>query len=101
MGVIDLYREYFELFGIDKYVMRLSTHHRQRAGQEVCGQRAAVAQDGRDGAQAMDNGGVPYVEVRGRGRLLRPQDRRADLERHRPGVLAGHEPGGLCRAAPL
>jgi threonyl-tRNA synthetase len=28
MGVIALYRRYFDLFGIDKFVMRLSTHHR-------------------------------------------------------------------------
>ena len=27
MGVVALYQQYFELFGIDKYVMRLSTHH--------------------------------------------------------------------------
>ena len=26
MGVIDLYHQYFEIFGIDKYLMRLSTH---------------------------------------------------------------------------
>ncbi|MEZ4830947.1 MAG: threonine--tRNA ligase [Caldilineaceae bacterium] len=27
MGVIALYRRYFDLFGIDRFVMRLSTHH--------------------------------------------------------------------------
>jgi threonyl-tRNA synthetase len=63
MAVIDLYRHYFDLFGIDRYVMRLSTHHAQGAGQEVCRQRAPLAQDRGDGAPGDDNGGVPFVEV--------------------------------------
>ncbi len=50
MGVIDLYYKYFELFGIEKYVMRLSLHSKAGLGQEVRGQRAPVAQDGGDGA---------------------------------------------------
>ena len=32
MGVVDLYRSYFELFGIEKYVMRLSKHSPEKLG---------------------------------------------------------------------
>ena len=32
MGVINLYRSYFELFGIEKYVMRLSKHSPEKLG---------------------------------------------------------------------
>ncbi|MEZ4717628.1 MAG: aminoacyl--tRNA ligase-related protein [Caldilineaceae bacterium] len=34
MGVIDLYRKYFELFQVDRYVMRLSTHHPKGLGKK-------------------------------------------------------------------
>ena len=34
MGVIDLYKKYFDLFGIDKYVMRLSLHGKQGLGKK-------------------------------------------------------------------
>jgi len=32
MGVIDLYRQYFALFGIEKYVMQLSKHSKEKLG---------------------------------------------------------------------
>ena len=38
MDVIDIYKEYFEIFNIDKYVMRLSLHHPDGLGQEIRGQ---------------------------------------------------------------
>jgi hypothetical protein len=101
MGVIALYRRYFDLFGIDK--LRHAAEHapRARAGQEVRGQRAPLAEDGGHGAPGH---GQRRRALRGsarRSRLLRPQDRRADLERHRPRVHAGDEPGGLRRAGAL
>lgn len=34
LGVIDLYLRYFELFGIKRYQMRLSTHHPRGLGQK-------------------------------------------------------------------
>ncbi len=54
LAVVELYLEYFRIFGIEKYVMRCSTHHTRGPGQEVCGQRAPVAQDGGDGAPGHD-----------------------------------------------
>jgi threonyl-tRNA synthetase len=34
MAVIELYRKYFDLFGIEKFVMRLSTHHKRGLGKK-------------------------------------------------------------------
>ncbi|MDF1524636.1 MAG: threonine--tRNA ligase, partial [Trueperaceae bacterium] len=34
MDVIAIYREYFEIFDIDKYVMRLSLHHKDGLGKK-------------------------------------------------------------------
>ncbi|MFC1633066.1 threonine--tRNA ligase [Patescibacteria group bacterium] len=34
MGVIDLYLKYFEIFGIDKYMMRFSTHSKEGLGKK-------------------------------------------------------------------
>ena len=34
MAVIDLYLLYFKIFGIEKYVMRLSTHHKNDLGKK-------------------------------------------------------------------
>src|SRR5205814_8359440 len=34
MGVVALYQEYFKLFGIERYVMRLSTHHKRGMGKK-------------------------------------------------------------------
>ena len=64
-------------------------------GQEVRGQRAPVAQDGGHGAPRDAQRRRALRGGARRSRLLRPQDRRADLERHRPRVLPGDEPGGL------
>ena len=34
MGVIGLYQKYFDLFGIDRYVMRFSTHDKKGLGKK-------------------------------------------------------------------
>ena len=95
MGVIDLYQKYFDLFGIEKYVMRFSTHDKKGLGKKYVDNERLWLKTEDMVRRAMLNGGVPFVEVAGRSRLLRPQDRRADLERNRARVLAGHEPGRL------
>ena len=101
MAVVGLYLSYFKLFGIEKYVMRFSTHHREGPGQEVRGQRAAVAEDRGDGAPGHDQRRRAFRRGRRRSRLLRAEDRRAGVERHRQGVHAGDQPGRLCAARPF
>ncbi len=63
MGVIGLYLHYFKLFGIDRYVMRFSTHHPKGLGVKYV-DNARLWQKTEDMVRrAMDNGNVPYVEV--------------------------------------
>ena len=83
MGVVDLYRKYFELFGIEKYVMRLSLHGKAGLGKKYVDNERLWLKTEEMVRRAMDNGDVPYVEARRRSRVLRPKDRCADLERHR------------------
>jgi threonyl-tRNA synthetase len=63
MAVIELYHKYFEIFGIDKYVMRLSTHHKSGLGKKYVDNERLWLKTEAMVRQAMDNGGVPYVEV--------------------------------------
>ena len=63
MAVIDLYRLYFEIFNIEKFVMRLSTHHRKGLGKKYIDNERLWLKTEDMVRRAMDNGGVPYVEV--------------------------------------
>jgi threonyl-tRNA synthetase len=63
MAVIGLYLEYFQLFGIEKYVMRLSTHHRKGLGKKYVDNERLWLKTEEMVRQAMTNGGVPFVEV--------------------------------------
>jgi threonyl-tRNA synthetase len=62
MGVVALYRKYFELFGIEKYVMRLSLHSKQGLGKKYVDNERLWLKTEDMVRRAMDNGGVPYVE---------------------------------------
>jgi threonyl-tRNA synthetase len=63
MGVIDLYRIYFDLFGIDRYVMRLSTHHPKGLGKKYVDNERLWLKTEEMVRRAMTNGGIPFVEV--------------------------------------
>ncbi|MBI1793496.1 MAG: threonine--tRNA ligase [Chloroflexi bacterium] len=63
MGVIALYHKYFELFGIDKYVMRLSLHAKSGLGKKYVDNQRLWLKTEDMVRRAMDNGGVPYMEV--------------------------------------
>ncbi|HNQ95883.1 MAG TPA: threonine--tRNA ligase [Anaerolineales bacterium] len=63
MGVVQLYKKYFELFGIEKYVMRLSLHSRAGLGKKYVNNPELWIKTEEMVRRAMDNGGVPYVEV--------------------------------------
>jgi len=62
MGVIDLYHKYFEIFGIDKYLMRFSTHHKKGLGKKYVDNERLWLKTEEMVRRAMDNGGVPYKE---------------------------------------
>jgi threonyl-tRNA synthetase len=63
MGVIDLYHKYFKLFDIEKYVMRLSTHHRRGLGKKYVDNERLWLKTEEMVRRAMQNGGVPYEEA--------------------------------------
>ncbi len=63
MGVVDLYLEYFRIFGIEKYVMRLSTHHKAGLGKKYIDNEPMWLRTEEMVRNAMRNGDVPFVEV--------------------------------------
>jgi threonyl-tRNA synthetase len=63
MGVIDLYHQYFHIFGIDKYMMRLSTHAKAGLGKKYVDNERLWLKTEEMVRRAMDNGKVPYREV--------------------------------------
>ncbi len=63
MGVVGLYHKYFELFGIEKYVMRLSLHGKAGLGKKYVDNERLWIKTEEMVRRAMDNGGVPYVEA--------------------------------------
>jgi threonyl-tRNA synthetase len=63
MAVIGLYLKYFKIFNIEKYVMRLSTHSKEGLGKKYVDNERLWLKTEQMVRQAMDNGGVPYVEV--------------------------------------
>ena len=56
MRVIDLYKYYFDLFEIERFVMRLSTHHPRKLGDKYVDNRSLWLQTGGDGAPGHDRG---------------------------------------------
>ena len=63
LAVIDLYLEYFRIFQIDKYMMRLSTHHKRGLGKKYVDNERLWLKTEDMVRNAMRNGGVPFVEV--------------------------------------
>jgi threonyl-tRNA synthetase len=63
LGVIDLYLKYFELFGIEKYVMRLSLHSKAGLGKKYVDNERLWLKTEDMVRRAMLNGNVPYVEA--------------------------------------
>jgi len=63
MGVIDLYKKYFELFGIEKYIMRLSLHSKAGLGKKYVDNERLWLKTEDMVRRAMTNGNVPFVEV--------------------------------------
>jgi threonyl-tRNA synthetase len=63
MGVVALYQRYFSLFNIDRFVMRLSTHHKKGLGKKYVDNERLWLKTEDMVRRAMENGGVPFVEV--------------------------------------
>src|SRR5208283_487410 len=63
MNVIKLYLYYFELFGIDKYIMRLSTHGKAELGKKYVDNEALWLKTEEMVRKAMNKNKIPYKEV--------------------------------------
>jgi threonyl-tRNA synthetase len=63
IGVVDLYHKYFELFGIEKYVMRLSLHSKAGLGKKYVDNERLWLKTEEMVRKVMDKNNVPYVEA--------------------------------------
>jgi threonyl-tRNA synthetase len=63
MAVIAMYQAYFELFDIERYVMRFSTHSKQGLGKKYVDNERLWLKTEEMVRNAMVHGGVPFVEV--------------------------------------
>jgi threonyl-tRNA synthetase len=63
LGVVNLYLKYFALFGIEKYVMRLSLHAKEGLGKKYVDNERLWLKTEDMVRRAMVNGKVPFVEA--------------------------------------
>ncbi|HUH99039.1 MAG TPA: threonine--tRNA ligase [Anaerolineales bacterium] len=63
MAVIGLYYKYFKIFGIEKYVMRLSLHGKEGLGKKYVDNERLWLKTEEMVRRAMKNGNVPFVEA--------------------------------------
>ncbi|MBU2610728.1 MAG: threonine--tRNA ligase [Chloroflexi bacterium] len=73
MGVIGLYHKYFELFGIEKFVMRLSLHGKQGLGKKYVDNERLWLKTEDMVRRAMTDGSVPFVEVQDEAAFYGPK----------------------------
>ncbi len=63
MAVMELEKKYLELFGVSKYVMRLSLHSKEGLGKKYVDNERLWLKTEDMVRRAMTNGGVPFVEA--------------------------------------
>ncbi|MCA9931823.1 MAG: threonine--tRNA ligase, partial [Anaerolineales bacterium] len=73
MGVMNLYQHYFELFGIEKYEMRLSLHSKAGLGKKYVDNERLWLKMEDMVRQAMINGRVPFVEAKNEAAFYGPK----------------------------
>jgi len=62
-AVNEMYLKYFKIFGIEKYVMRFSTHSREGLGKKYVNEPELWLQTEAMVRQVLKDSGIPYVEV--------------------------------------
>lgn len=73
MGVIELYKKYFELFGIQKYVMRLSLHSKAGLGKKYVDNERLWLKTEDMVRRALINGNVPFKEAQDEAAFYGPK----------------------------
>ncbi len=72
-AVNDIYLKYFEIFGIDKYVMRLSLHDPEKLGQKYVNEPELWLETEEMVRQVLIESNIPFVEVKGEGAFYGPK----------------------------
>lgn len=72
-AVNDMYLKYFKIFGIDKYVMRLSLHDPAKLGQKYINEPELWLETEEMVRKALIESNIPYVEVAGEGAFYGPK----------------------------
>jgi threonyl-tRNA synthetase len=72
-AVNDMYLKYFKIFGIDKYVMRLSLHEPSKLGQKYINEPELWIETEEMVRQVLKDTGTPYVEVPDEGAFYGPK----------------------------
>ena len=73
MNVCNMYLEYFELFDIKKYMMRLSLHDKKDLGDKFVDEPELWLETEQWVREALDEGGFNYVEVPGEAAFYGPK----------------------------
>ena len=72
-AVNDMYIKYFKIFGIEKYVMRLSLHDPEKLGQKYVNEPELWLETEQLVRDVLLETGVPFVEVKGEGAFYGPK----------------------------
>lgn len=72
-AVNDMYLKYFKIFGIEKYVMRLSLHDPEKLGQKYVNEPELWIETEELVRNVLIETGVPFVEVKGEGAFYGPK----------------------------
>lgn len=72
-AVNDLYLKYFKIFGIEKYVMRLSLHDPAKLGEKYINEPELWLETEAMVRQVMIDAQIPFVEVKGEGAFYGPK----------------------------
>jgi len=73
LAVCDLYFKYFEIFGIEKYQMRLSLHNKEGLGKKYVNEPKLWIETERIVKEALTEGKFDYVEVPGEAAFYGPK----------------------------
>jgi threonyl-tRNA synthetase len=72
-AVNDMYQKYFKIFGIEKYVMRLSLHDPAKLGQKYVNEPELWLETEELVRNVLIESNIPYVEVKGEGAFYGPK----------------------------
>lgn len=72
-AVNDLYLKYFKIFGIEKYVMRLSLHDPEKLGQKYVNEPELWLETEELVRNVLTETKIPFVEVKGEGAFYGPK----------------------------